>query len=62
MRREGGSPGRFTPEQVTQILAVAYEWPEQSGRPIHRWTARDHADEVKRRGIVNSSSVSQVWR
>jgi hypothetical protein len=32
-----GSPGIFTPEQVTQILALACEPPEKSGRPItHR--------------------------
>ena len=57
-----GSPGRFTAEQVTQILAVACESPEQSGRPINHWTARELADEVKRRGIVDSISVSQVSR
>ncbi len=34
-----GAPGKFTPEQVTQILAVACEPPEKSGRPITHWTA-----------------------
>ena len=29
-----GSPGKFTAEQVTQILAVACEPAEKSGRPI----------------------------
>ena len=32
----GGCRGTFTAEQVTQILAVACEPPEQSGRPIDR--------------------------
>jgi len=57
-----GSTGSFTAEQVTLILAVACEPPEQSGRPIDRWTHRELADEVVRRGIVPSISVSQVGR
>jgi transposase len=57
-----GSTGTFTAEQLTQILAVACEPPEQSGRPIDRWTHRELADEVIRRGIVPSISVSQVGR
>jgi transposase len=57
-----GSTGTFTAEQVTQILAVACEPPEQSGRPIDRWTHRELADEVIRRGIVPSISASQVGR
>ena len=57
-----GSPGKFTAEQVTQILAVACELPEKSGRPIDRWTHRELADEVIRRTIVPTISVSQVGR
>lgn len=57
-----GSSGIFTAEQVTQILAIACEPPEQSGRPIDRWTHRELADEVVHRGIVPSISVSQVGR
>jgi len=57
-----GSTGSFTAEQVTQILAVACEPPEQSGRPIDRWTHRELAVEVVGRGIVKSISVSQVGR
>lgn len=57
-----GSTGTFTAEQVTQILAVACEPPEQSGRPVDRWTHRELADEVVRRGIVPSISASQVGR
>ena len=30
-----GPPGKFTPEQIVQILAVACEPPEKSGRPDH---------------------------
>jgi transposase len=57
-----GAPGKFTPEQVTQILAVACEPPEKSGRPITHWTAYELADEVVKRGIVASISTSQVGR
>ena len=57
-----GSTGTFTAEQVTHILALACEPPEQSGRPIDRWTHRELADEVVQRGIVSSISVSQVGR
>jgi transposase len=57
-----GAPGKFTPEQVTQILAVACEPPEKSHRPITHWTAHELADEVITRGIVTSISPSQVAR
>ena len=57
-----GDPGKFTPEQVTQILAVACEPPAKSGRPITHWTAHELADEVVKRGIVTSISTSQVSR
>ena len=55
-----GAPGEFTAEQVTQILAVACEPPETSGRPIDHWTHRELTDEVIKRQIVPSISVSQV--
>ena len=57
-----GSPGKFTAEQVTQILAVACEDPEASGRPVTHWTPRELADEVAKRGIVESISPRQVGR
>jgi transposase len=57
-----GSPGKFTPEQITLILALACEPPERSGRPITQWTAHELADEAQKRGIVVSISASQVRR
>jgi transposase len=57
-----GSSGKFTAEQVTQILAVACEPADRSGRPIDEWTGREIADEVVHRGIVSSISASQVNR
>ena len=57
-----GSPGIFTAAQVCQILAVACEPPEQSGRPITHWTRTELRDEVVQRGIVENISASQVGR
>lgn len=57
-----GSPGTFTAEQVTQILATACEPPENSGRPIDNWTHRELTDEVIQRKIVPSISIRQVGR
>src|SRR3954464_2563963 len=57
-----GAPGKFTPEQVAQILAVACEPPEKSGRPITHWTLQELVDEVIERGIVPSISPAQVSR
>jgi transposase len=57
-----GSPGKVTAEQVAQILAVACESPQLSGRPIARWTHRELRDEVVKRKIVDSLSVAQVGR
>jgi putative transposase len=57
-----GSPGKFTAEQVTQILAIACEDPEKSGRPVTHWTPTELADEAAKRGLVESISPRQVGR
>ena len=57
-----GCGGKFTAEQIAQILAVACEPPEKSGRPVTHWTPRELTDEVIRRGIATSLSVRQVGR
>jgi hypothetical protein len=57
-----GSPGTFTAEQVSQIIAVACESPKLSGRPINRWTHRELRDEVVARKIVTTISTAQVGR
>ena len=59
-RPRPGCPGKFTPEQVTQVLAVACEPPATSGRPVTHWTPRELADEVVRRGLVPSISPRHV--
>ena len=61
-RPRSGSPGKFTAEQVTRILAIACEDPEESGRPVTHWTPRELADEAAKRGVVESISPRQVGR
>lgn len=55
-----GAPGTFTAEQIAQILAVACEPPEKSGRPITHWTQRELRAEVIKRGIVEEISESRI--
>ena len=57
-----GCPPKFTAEQVTQIIAVACEEPEESDRPVSHWTSGDLAAEVIQRGIVPEISPRQVGR
>ncbi len=57
-----GSPGKFTPKQLTQLFALACEPPEKSGLPITHWTGAELAAEAVKRGIVESISASQVNR
>ena len=57
-----GSPGKFTAEQVCQIISVACEDPQESGRPVSDWTPRELAEEVIQRNIVPSISPRQVGR
>ena len=57
-----GKPPTIGPEQVCQIVALACEAPEQSGRPISQWTGREIADELMRRGIVKTISPRHAQR
>ena len=57
-----GSPGKFSAEQITQILAVACEPPELSGCPVTHWTSWELAQQVIQRGIVPSISARQIRR
>lgn len=57
-----GRPRQIGEEQVCQIMALACEAPQQSGRPISQWTAREIADEIKRRGILEDISPRHAAR
>ncbi len=57
-----GRPADFTPEQITQIVVISCEPPEQSGRPITHWTHSELADEAIKRGIVAQISPRRAGR
>jgi putative transposase len=57
-----GAPGTFRAEQWCQIIALACEPPEASGRPISHWTPREVAAEAITRGIVETISERHVGR
>ncbi len=57
-----GAPARITADQRCQIEALACEKPENSERPITQWTAREIADEVKKRKIVDNISPRHAAR
>jgi transposase len=59
--RSGKKP-RLTAEQICAIVAMACEAPGQSGRPITHWTNREIADEIVKRGIVDSISPRHAAR
>ena len=58
----GGAPATFSAFEVCQIIALACEDPQTCDRPISHWTPRELADEVEKRGIVESISTRQVGR
>jgi transposase len=57
-----GTPARITADQRCQIEAMACKGPEDSSRPISQWTSREIADEVMKRGIVDSISPRHAAR
>jgi transposase len=57
-----GSPGKFTPEQIVGLIAIACQPPETKGRPVTSWTGRELADEGCKCGLVDSISASHVNR
>ena len=57
-----GTPATFTAEQIVQIVAVACEDPADSGRPVSHWTPCEVAEEVRKRGIVETISPRSVGR
>jgi len=57
-----GAPSRISADQICQIVALACEPPEQSGRPITHWTSREIADEIMKRGLVEHISPRHAAR
>lgn len=61
-RPRPGAPARITADQRCQIEALACKEPEESGRPITQWTAREIADELMKRKIVDKISPRHAAR
>jgi len=57
-----GTPPRLIADQICQIEQMACEKPEKSGRPISQWTGREIADEIVKRGIVDTISARHASR
>lgn len=57
-----GAPGKFTPEQVCAIIALACEDPKDSDLPISQWSQSEVARQAVKRGIVVSISHGSVGR
>ena len=57
-----GAPPRITDEQVCRIMALACEPPQDAQRPISQWTGRELADEIVKRGIVDTISSRHAAR
>ena len=57
-----GTPAIISGEQWCQIMALACEPPEASGRPLSHWSSRELADEAIKRGIVETISRRHVGR
>jgi len=57
-----GAPGKFTPEQICAIIALACEAPEDSDLPLSHWSQSEVARQAVQRGIVPSISHGSVGR
>jgi transposase len=55
-----GAPGKFNAEQIVQLVSIACESSRDSEHPVDHWTGRELADEMTKRLIVDSISVSRV--
>ncbi len=61
-RPRRGRPPEITQEQICQIVALACEAPQSTGRPLSQWTGAEIAAEVMRRGIVAQISPRHARR
>lgn len=57
-----GTPAKFSPEQVAQLISLACEPPSDSGLPVTHWTPDELAKEARKRGIVESISARHLDR
>lgn len=57
-----GAPARISAEALCQIMALACRPPQDVGRPITEWTARELAEEAVSQGLVERISPRHVGR
>jgi hypothetical protein len=54
--------GRFSPGEIAEVKALAWELPASTGRALSRWSSSELAREAVARGVVCSVSGTTVWR
>jgi putative transposase len=57
-----GNPGKFSLEEIIQIVALACEMPQTSERSVSHWTPKELAIEAIKREIVSDISPRSVGR
>ena len=57
-----GAPSTYTPEQYTQIIALALTSPDEHGVIATEWSARELTDVIHQKGIAPEISQRQVQR
>lgn len=57
-----GRKPSFTAEQVSRLIGLACESPEDSGRPVTHWTPKELAAEAIERGIFETISPRHADR
>lgn len=57
-----GTPPKFSPEEVCEIISVACIVPKELGIPVSHWSASDLRREVIKQEIVPEISVRTVGR
>ena len=62
MTLDPGDPGLSPPQVTVSVKALACEIPARTGLPLSRFSTRELALEVVRRGIVTAISGATVWR
>ena len=57
-----GTPPKFSPEQIAQLISLACEPPSDSGLPVTHWTPEELAKEARKRSIVENISARHLDR
>ena len=60
--QRSGTPPKFTPEQVCEVICIACKLPRTLDVPVSHWSAADLRREVLRQNIFLEISVRSVGR